>query len=122
MLYDYSFCTLKETLDFSRGYLFFKNKELAPKTLSIKLEGVFVDYVERLGYIAADVPFANNTFAFSNVFADRDVVIRPTDLKLSLITIYKKNIGEDIYNVIANLINNNKSILLHSQDIKKVQN
>ena len=108
MLYDYSFCTLKETLDFSRGYLFFKNKELAPKTLSIKLEGVFIDYVEKLGYIAADVPFANNAFAFSKIFANRDVVIRPTDLKLSLITIYKKSIGDDIYNVVANLANNNK--------------
>ena len=105
-LKDINFCTLKShinetktTLDSFLGYY---KMNVAP--ISIQLEEIFVDYVEKFNYMTIDIPFKNNEFAYTEIFKDKNCVVRPTDASVSLIAIYKKDINQYLYQYFYNLL------------------
>ena len=72
--------------------------------ISIQLEEIFVDYVEKFNYMTIDIPFKNNEFAYTDIFKDKNCVVRPTEASVSLIAVYKKDINQYLYQYFYNLL------------------
>ena len=100
------FCTLKSyinetktTLDSFLGYY-----KMTTPPISIRLEQVFVDHIEKYNHATIDIPFKNNQFAYSEIFKDKNVVVQPTDASVGLVAIYRKDINEYLYQYLYNLL------------------
>lgn len=108
MLYNTPFCSLKNSqsgISFI-GYLesygaINKKMEHHP---DIALEQNFIDYIENFGYYTIDLPLNNGKLLYADLFKGRNIVLKPTTQSLFLEVIYDKEICQDFYPIIADIL------------------
>lgn len=97
-----NFCTLsnyinetKTKLDLFLGYY-----KMSSLPVSLQLEENFSDYIEKFGYATIDIKFRNDELAFSSILKGKNVVAKATDAKVILLSMYKENENEYLYQYI----------------------
>ncbi len=106
LLKDTPFCALKNSYS-GRGFLNYLAKDYQYKFFDnhpiIDLEQNFIDRIEKFNYFTIDVPLQNKLF-YSDIFSNRNVILKPTPYSFTCNIIYDKKVSRDFYPIIADIL------------------
>jgi len=106
LLKDTPFCALKNSYS-GRGFLNYLAKDYHYKFLDkypiIDLEQNFIDRIEKFNYFTIDIPLQNKLF-YSDIFNSKNVILKPTPYSFICTMIYDKEVGNDFYPFIADIL------------------
>ncbi len=108
MLHNTPFCSLKNIysgvsfINVIREHI----NQVLDNRPAIELTQNFIDYIEKFGYFTIDLPIDEHKLFYETLFADRNIVLKPTSHTFHLIMIYQNDSCHDFYPFIADIFCN----------------